>query len=128
VTVDDRGTDQDSVISPILANIYLHYITASTFGLSDGDGRRPGATWLIADMFKEQHPDAHGQGIALAATRLGIAATIVAPYGNSVEKNDLRPTNGIQVNSPGAGEVVQWRAKLELVPPRVAIRITSDEL
>jgi len=29
----------------------------------------------------------HGQSIALAATRLGIAATIVAPHGNSVEKN-----------------------------------------
>jgi threonine dehydratase len=29
----------------------------------------------------------HGQSIALAATRLGITATIVAPYGNSVEKN-----------------------------------------
>jgi threonine dehydratase len=29
----------------------------------------------------------HGQSIALAATRLGIDATIVAPYGNSAEKN-----------------------------------------
>ena len=29
----------------------------------------------------------HGQSIALAATRLGIDATIVAPHGNSVEKN-----------------------------------------
>jgi threonine dehydratase len=29
----------------------------------------------------------HGQSIALAATRLGIAATIVAPHGNSLEKN-----------------------------------------
>jgi threonine dehydratase len=29
----------------------------------------------------------HGQSIALAATRLAIAATIVAPHGNSIEKN-----------------------------------------
>jgi threonine dehydratase len=29
----------------------------------------------------------HGQSIALAAARLGIAATIVAPHGNSIEKN-----------------------------------------
>jgi threonine dehydratase len=29
----------------------------------------------------------HGQSIALAATRLGLAATIVAPFGKSVEKN-----------------------------------------
>ena len=29
----------------------------------------------------------HGQSIAYAASRLGLAATIVVPYGNSVEKN-----------------------------------------
>ena len=29
----------------------------------------------------------HGQSIALAATRLGLEGTIVAPFGNSVEKN-----------------------------------------
>src|ERR1700738_4295152 len=29
----------------------------------------------------------HGQSIALAATRLGLAATIVVPHGNSIEKN-----------------------------------------
>jgi threonine dehydratase len=29
----------------------------------------------------------HGQSIALAATRLGLDATIVVPYGNSIEKN-----------------------------------------
>ena len=29
----------------------------------------------------------HGQSIAYAATRLGLAATIVVPFGNSVEKN-----------------------------------------
>src|SRR6266702_7079240 len=29
----------------------------------------------------------HGQSIAYAASRLGLAATIVVPYGNSIEKN-----------------------------------------
>src|SRR5246500_5517649 len=29
----------------------------------------------------------HGQSIALAAARLGLDATIVAPFGNSIEKN-----------------------------------------
>src|SRR6202011_5662419 len=29
----------------------------------------------------------HGQSIALAAARLGVDATIVVPYGNSIEKN-----------------------------------------
>ena len=29
----------------------------------------------------------HGQSIALAATRLGVDATIVVPHGNSIEKN-----------------------------------------
>ncbi len=29
----------------------------------------------------------HGQSIAFAASRLGLAATVVVPYGNSVEKN-----------------------------------------
>src|ERR1700746_2366761 len=39
----------------------------------------------------------HGQSIALAAGRLGLKATIVAPYGNSVEKNRAMQGFGAQL-------------------------------
>jgi group II intron reverse transcriptase/maturase len=42
VTVSETGTGQGSVISPLLANVYLHYV--STSGPSAGDGVRPRAT------------------------------------------------------------------------------------
>jgi len=52
---------------------------------------------LYMDRLKRTRPDVkgvisatrgnHGQSIALAARRAGIAATIVVPHGNSVEKN-----------------------------------------
>ena len=42
VTVSERGTGQGSVISPLLANIYLHYVSIS--GPNAGDGARPRAT------------------------------------------------------------------------------------
>jgi threonine dehydratase len=43
----------------------------------------------------------HGQSVALAATRLGIAATIVAPYGNSVEKNRAMQAFGARLVEAG---------------------------
>jgi len=43
----------------------------------------------------------HGQSIALAATRLGISATIVAPYGNSVEKNRAMEAFGARLIEAG---------------------------
>ena len=56
---------------------------------------RGGLVYL--DEARRSHPDIrgvvtattgnHGQSIALAAARLGLDATIVAPFGNSIEKN-----------------------------------------
>jgi threonine dehydratase len=43
----------------------------------------------------------HGQSIALAATRLGMNATIVAPYGNSVEKNRAMEAFGARLIEAG---------------------------
>jgi threonine dehydratase len=43
----------------------------------------------------------HGQSVALAATRLGIAATIVAPRGNSIEKNRAMQAFGAQLVEAG---------------------------
>src|ERR1700756_352387 len=39
----------------------------------------------------------HGQSIALAANQLGLGATIVAPFGNSVEKNRAMEGFGARV-------------------------------
>src|SRR5215467_6469588 len=43
----------------------------------------------------------HGQSIALAATRLGIEATIVAPHGNSAEKNRAMAAFGARLIEAG---------------------------
>jgi threonine dehydratase len=43
----------------------------------------------------------HGQSIALAAARLGLAATIVVPTGNSVEKNRAMEAFGAQLVEAG---------------------------
>ena len=43
----------------------------------------------------------HGQSIALAATRLGLAATIVAPHGNSIEKNRAMQAFGARLVEAG---------------------------
>ena len=43
----------------------------------------------------------HGQGVALAATRLGLAATIVVPHGNSREKNRAMQALGAELIEEG---------------------------
>jgi threonine dehydratase len=43
----------------------------------------------------------HGQSIAYAATRLGLAATVVVPYGNSVEKNRAMAAFGARLIEHG---------------------------
>ena len=43
----------------------------------------------------------HGQSIALAASRLGLAATIVVPHGNSVEKNRAMAAFGARLVEEG---------------------------
>jgi threonine dehydratase len=39
----------------------------------------------------------HGQGVALAAKRLGLAAVIVVPHGNSREKNRVMRAQGVEL-------------------------------
>jgi threonine dehydratase len=43
----------------------------------------------------------HGQSVALAAARLGLDATIVVPYGNSVEKNHAMQAFGARLVEAG---------------------------
>jgi threonine dehydratase len=43
----------------------------------------------------------HGQSIALAATRLGVDATIVVPHGNSIEKNRAMAAFGARLVEAG---------------------------
>src|SRR5438105_11356618 len=66
----------------------------------------------------------HGQSIAYAASRLGLAATIVVPHGNSVEKNRAMEAFGATLVEAGhdfqaAYEAAVGRAaggELHLVP------------
>src|SRR5437016_3377940 len=66
----------------------------------------------------------HGQSIALAATRLGIAATIVAPHGNSIEKNRAMQGFGARLVKAGHdfqaafehATVLAGQEKLHFVP------------
>src|SRR5215469_8490390 len=56
----------------------------------------------------------HGQSIALAATRLGIDATIVAPHGNSVEKNRAMAAFGARLVEAGHDFQAAYEFALDL--------------
>jgi threonine dehydratase len=56
----------------------------------------------------------HGQSIALAATRLGIEATIVAPHGNSVEKNQAMAAFGAHLIEAGHDFQAAYEYALDL--------------
>jgi threonine dehydratase len=56
----------------------------------------------------------HGQSIALAATRLGIDATIVAPLGNSIEKNRAMAAFGARLIDAGHDFQAAYEFALDL--------------
>ena len=62
----------------------------------------------------------HGQSIAYAAARLGLAATIVVPHGNSVEKNRAMAAFGATLVEAGH----DFQAAYE----HAAVRAASDDL
>jgi len=83
---------------------------------------RGGLVYL--DELRRAHPDLrgvvtattgnHGQSIALAATRLGIEATIVAPHGNSVEKNRAMAAFGARLIDAGHDFQAAYEFALDL--------------
>lgn len=60
----------------------------------------------------------HGQSIALAAARNGIAATIVVPYGNSVEKNAAMRAFGAELVEAGHDFDAAKEAAMQLARER----------
>src|SRR5256714_10053314 len=62
----------------------------------------------------------HGQSIACAAARLGLAATIVVPHGNSIEKNRAMAAFGATIVEAGH----DFQAAYEYV----TLRASSDDL
>lgn len=69
----------------------------------------PGVTGVIAATRGN-----HGQSIAFAASRVGLAATVVVPYGNSREKNSAMRALGAELIEHGADfqEAYEYSAEL----------------
>ena len=84
---------------------------------------RGGLVYL--DWVRRSHPDIrgvvtattgnHGQSVALAAARLGIDATIVVPFGNSVEKNRAMVGFGARLIEAGHDFQAAYEHAIDLV-------------
>jgi threonine dehydratase len=67
----------------------------------------------------------HGQSIALAAARNGIAATIVVPHGNSVEKNAAMRAFGAELVEAGSDFDAAREAAMKLAGERGLAMVPS---
>ena len=67
----------------------------------------------------------HGQSIALAAARNGIAATIVVPHGNSVEKNAAMRAFGAELVEAGSDFAAAREAAMKLAGERGLAMVPS---
>ena len=90
---------------------------------------------VFMDRLKRRSPDTggvisatrgnHGQSIALAAARTGIAATIVVPQGNSVEKNAAMRAFGAELIEAGHDFDAAKEAALKLAGERDLVMVPS---
>ena len=90
---------------------------------------------VFMDRLKRRSPDTggvisatrgnHGQSIALAAARTGIAATIVVPHGNSVEKNAAMRAFGAELIEAGHDFDAAKEAAMKLAGERGLTMVPS---
>lgn len=90
---------------------------------------------VYMDRLKHARPDVegvvsatrgnHGQSIALAAARVGIAATIVVPRGNSVEKNAAMRAFGAELLEAGHDFDAAKEAAMQLAAARGLAMVPS---
>ena len=90
---------------------------------------------VFMDRLKRRSPDTggvisatrgnHGQSIALAAARTGIAATIVVPQGNSVEKNAAMRAFGAELIEAGHDFDAAKEAAMKLAGERGLTMVPS---
>jgi threonine dehydratase len=90
---------------------------------------------VFMDRLKHRSPDTggvvsatrgnHGQSIALAAARNGIAATIVVPHGNSVEKNAAMRAFGAELVEAGSDFDAAKDAAMKLAGERGLVMVPS---